>query len=407
MNIWIFNHYAVTPDMSGGTRHYDFAKELISRGHSVSIIASSFHYSKNIEMREYDENKDFIIENIEGIDFIWLKTPSYSGNGISRIRNMIAYSYKAISIIPKLELLTPDIVIGSSVHLFAVYSAYRIAKKFKKPFIMEVRDLWPQTLIDLGIPKWHPFIIFLGFLERLLYKKSDQIITSLPYAFRYIEKYVPESKIHWISNGTDISQIDNNVSHSLLKKDKFNVLYTGTHGLANNLHVLIQVADILKENENIHFTLIGDGPLKDSLIREAHSLELNNITFLNSVSKKDVFTYLKNADLLYVSLKDLPLYRYGMSMNKVFDYLAAKKPVLFVSDIEDNVIETAKAGIVVKNNDPVEVANAIVGFNDLPENEINQYGKNGFSYLEKNFSVKVLVDKLEKILSKVQINGNR
>jgi len=404
MNIWIFNHYALTPEMSGGTRHYDFAKELIKRGYTVTIIASSFHYSKHVEMKKYINNEKNIKENIEGIEFIWLKTPSYFGNGICRVKNMISYSYKALSIIPKLNLSKPDIIIGSSVHLFAVYSAYKLSRKYKTPFIMEVRDLWPQTLIDMGVSKWHPFIIILGFLERYLYKKADEIITSLPFANKYIEKYASRDKIHWISNGTDIEQINNEETLQVLDKNKFNVLYTGTHGLANNLHVLLDVAAKLKENNYVHFTLVGDGPLKASLMQQVNELHLDNVTFLSSVPKKNVFTYLKSADLLYVGLQNLPLYRFGMSMNKVFDYLSAKKPILFVSNIEDNIVEIANAGKVIKQDDIKLIAKTIIGFSNMTQEELDRYGTNGFKYLKQYFSITVLVDKLEKVLIKAYIS---
>jgi UDP-N-acetylglucosamine:LPS N-acetylglucosamine transferase len=404
MNIWIFNHYALTPEMSGGTRHYDFAKELIKRGYSVTIIASSFHYSKHEEKKKYGSNEEYIQENIEGIDFIWLKTPSYFGNGISRVKNMISYCNKAESIIPKLNLSKPDIIIGSSVHLFAVNSAYKLSRKYNTPFIMEVRDLWPQTLIDMGVSKWHPFIIILGFLERYLYKRANEIITSLPFANRYIEKYTSQEKIHWISNGTDITQNCDGKSLQLLDKNKFNILYTGTHGLANNLHVLIEVADKLKANSIIHFTLIGDGPLKESLIKKANDLHLENITFLSSVPKREVFSYLKSANLLYVGLKNLPLYKYGMSMNKVFDYLSAKKPILFVSNIENNIVEIAKAGKVIKNNDTTFITKTIIDFSNMSQKELNHYGENGFKYLELHFSITVLVDRLEKVLIKASVS---
>ncbi|MEN4054152.1 glycosyltransferase family 4 protein [Sulfurimonas sp. NWX79] len=396
MNIWIFNHHALTPDMSGGTRHYDFAKELVKRGHSVTIAASSFHYSKYKEMKEY-KNQEYLKEDVDGIDFIWIETPPYFGNGISRVKNMLSYSFKVLKIIPKLDLKKPDIIVGSSVHLFAVYVAYRLSKRYRVPFVMEVRDLWPQTLIDMGISKWHPFILLLSFLEKFLYKKADKIITLLPKAHLYIEKLnIPKENIVWISNGSNISNRDR--YKQLLDSSKFNILYTGSHGIANNLEVLIDVADILREDNKIHFTLIGEGALKEQLIKKANLLKLSNITFLDSVSKNQIIDYLKSADLLYVGLKNLPLYRYGMSMNKVFDYMSAKKPILFVSNIEDNIIEKSNSGKVIKENNIQLIAKSIKNFSIMSKDELNIYGENGYNYLKDNFSIEVLTNRLEKIL---------
>lgn len=249
MTIWILNHHALTPQMSGGTRHYDFARELIKRGHKVAIISSSFHYSKYIEMKEYEE-KEHICEYVDGIEWVWLKTPPYRGNGMARVKNMLSYTRKALKIIPTLDLSKPDIIIGSSVHLFAVYAAYKLSRKYKIPFVMEVRDLWPQTLIDMGISKRHPFIIILGILERFLYRKADKIISNLPYAYEYISDYAPPQKFEWISNGVDLR----NISYKEKSESSpFVVSYTGAMGVANNLGVLVEAADKLKEDKNIIF----------------------------------------------------------------------------------------------------------------------------------------------------------
>ncbi len=401
MNIWILNHYAVTPYMSGGTRHYDFAKELIKRGHKVTIIASSFHYSKLEETREYGK-REYLIEDIEGIKFIWFKTPPYFNNGIRRVINMLSYTKKAIFLLPKLKLPKPDVVVGSSVHLFTVYAAFRLSKRYKTPFIMEVRDLWPQTLIDMGFSKYHPFILILSFLERYLYKKSDKIVTLLPNADQYIEKLgIDREKIVWISNGTNFAEYLFKYK-SLLKSDKFNILYTGTHGLANSLDILVDTASLLRDEEEIFFTLIGDGPLKEELKRKAEKLKLENIEFLPPVPKSKVFDYLLSADLLYVGLKDLPLYRYGISMNKIFDYMASKKPILFVSNIKDNIIKKAAAGTVVDREDPTAISKSIKEYVDMSTQKREKVGENGYNYLLKHHTISVLTDRLESLLIEVK-----
>lgn len=392
MNIWIINHHAITPEMGGGTRHYDFAKELLKRGHSVTIFASSFHYAKYQEMREYGK-ADYIEEDIEGIEWFWFKTPPYFSNGISRVKSMLSFSFNLLKYEKEFHLQKPDVIIGSSVHLFAVYAAYRLAKKYGVPFIFEVRDLWPQTLIDMGMSRYHPFVLLQSVMEKFLYKKADHIITLLPKAHEYIEK-LTTTPISWISNGTRVRHLEG--SENLLRKNCFNVLYTGSMGQANDLELLIEAATLLKEHKNIHFTLIGDGVEKKRL----QSLALNNVTFLDAVSKERVFDYLQSADLLYVGLQDLPLYRFGMSMNKVFDYMSAKKPILFVSSIEPNIVEDANAGFVLKDASVENVAELLQSISKTDKNTLSQYGENGYNYLLKNFTIEVLVDKLEKTFLK-------
>jgi glycosyltransferase involved in cell wall biosynthesis len=369
----------------------------------VTIIASSFHYAKYQEMKEYG-SAEYLVEKIDGVDFVWFKTPPYRGNSFARVRNMLSFSYKVLQYIPTLNLQKPDIIIGSSVHLFAVYSAYKLSQRYKTPFIMEVRDLWPQTLIDMGISKWHPFILLLSWLEKYLYKRAQKIITTLPHANNYINQFVEDTKIVWISNGATLK--DGAPLIAKLDTKKFNVVYAGAHGVANDLELLVDSAKLLQENDFIHFTLIGDGALKGQLIQKSQELGLQNITFLDSVVKEQVVDYLKSADLLYVGLKDLPLYKYGMSMNKVYEYMSAKKPLLFVSAMEDNLIKEANAGEVVTSYKAEDIAKVIENFSKMPHDKLCAYGQNGFDYMKKNYTIKVLVDKFEQILmEEVHVNG--
>lgn len=394
MNIWIFNHHALTPDMNGGTRHYDFAKELVKRGHNVTIIASSFHYSMYIETKKYN-NCNYLQETLEGVDFIWFKTSSYFGNGIDRVKNMISYTYKVLTVIPKLNLKKPDIIIGSSVHLFAVFGAYQLSKKYHTPFIMEVRDLWPQTLIDMGISKWHPFILILGLLERYLYKRADKIISNLPFAHQYIEQFVPKDKIEWISNGVDLSKI------SYTKKERSNtfvISYTGAIGIANNLALLIEAAERLKNKPDIFFRIIGDGAEKESLLQMIRSKNLTNIVIENPVPKNQISMILSTSDVLYLSLKDSPLYRFGISLNKLFDYMASGRVVLFSGKSKNNPLEEAQSGYSIEPDNIDQLEQTILKIYHLSQHERDTIGEKIRHYTEKHYSIKVLADKLEKLL---------
>lgn len=396
MNIWIFNHHALTPEMSGGTRHYDFAKELVKRGHKVTIVASSFHYSKYTEMKEYQNNQKYILETIDGVDFVWLKTPEYSGNGMGRVKSMFSYMNQSIKLLPKLNLTKPDIIIGSSVHLFAVYSAYRLSKLYVVPFVMEVRDLWPQTLIDMGISKWHPFVILLGFLEKFLYKKADKIITNLPFAYRYIEALgINRDKIVWISNGVDLENI---IYKPKQETKHFIVSYTGSIGTANNLDTLLDVAKKFDGENDIEFNIVGDGALKKSLLERVEKEEMKNITINDAVPKNQVGEILSSSDVLYVGLKDSPLYKYGMSMNKVYDYMGSGRPIIFSSNSENNPIADGNCGLTTHPDNKDELYDAIVKLHAMSQDERNKLGLNGYEYAKNNFSINILVDKLENLL---------
>ena len=403
-NIWIFNHYAITPNLPGGTRHFDFGKELAKRGYKVTIFASSFRHSLLKETKEYKQN-NFIIEDYEGVRFVWLKTFPCSGNDWRRVINMLSYSIRAYKVAGDLEIEKPDIIIGSSVHLFAVFTAYLLSKKYKTPFIMEVRDLWPQTLIDMGMSKWHPFVILLGILEKFLYKRANKIIILLPKANEYIEKLgVPKNKIVWIPNGVDLERFKVNEDNSHLKHDKscFIITYTGAIGKTNNLDVLVEAAEILKKDyPDIKFIFIGDGTEKERLVRMANEKNLDNVEFNKAVSKNEVSKILYKSDALILLLRNSPLYKYGISLNKLFDYLASGKPIIFSSNSINNPVEEAKTGITVSPDNPEKLAEAIIMLYKMPEEKRSEMGKNGRSYVEKYYSINILVDKLDSVIRKL------
>ena len=405
MNIWILNHYAITPDLPGGTRHFDFAKELINRGYNVTIFASDFIYGIS-EYRKIKRNEKWIIEDYDGVKFIWVKTIPYKGNGIKRVLNMLSYSL-AVERIGKFmykneryEIEKPDIIIGSSVHPFAGLTAYRLSRFFNVPFIFEVRDLWPQTLIDLGnISSIHPFVIILRKLEKFLYEKSDKIIVLLPKASEYIcSLSINRDKIIWIPNGVDLKRFEFS-SKYLKKNNKFIVLYAGAHGIADGLDTLLDSAEILKKKhyDNIIFRLIGDGLEREGLLKKAKQKKLNNVFFEKPVIKNRIPMILNSADILFVGSLAKKLYKYGLSFNKLFDYLASGKSIIFSTDAINNPIAEAKAGLTVPPEDPRAVADAIIKLYNMSKAEREQMGRNGRKYVEKYHSIPVLVDKLEEV----------
>jgi glycosyltransferase involved in cell wall biosynthesis len=345
-------------------------------------------------MKEYGD-KEYLIEDIDDIKFIWFKTSPYYGNGIKRVINMLSYTKKAIYLLPKLKLDKPDIIIGSSVHLFAVYAAYKLAKRFDTPFIMEVRDIWPQTLIDMGISKWHPFVILLGWLEKYLYKKADRIISNLPYAYEHIQKFVSKDKFVWISNGVDLENID------YVKKqeaDIFTIAYTGAIGIANNLTLLVDVAEKLKNKEYIHFRIVGDGAEKEKIKKLVKIKKLNNISIENPVAKNEVSKILQSSNVLYFNLKDSPVFNYGISSNKLFDYMAAGRVIIFSTYAKNNPIKDADAGYTIIPDDINELKKVILEIYNLPHEKRLEIGKKIRKHAENNYSIEILANKFEEVL---------
>jgi len=410
MNIWILNHYAITPDLPGGTRHFDFGKELSKRGHNVTIFVSSFHYWLLKEIKSYDNN-NYIIDNInDNFRFVWIKTFPYKKNNWRKVLNMLSYSWRVYETVKSLNLERPNIIMGSSVHLFAVLVSYFLAKHFKIHFIMEVRDLWPQTLIDMGVPRLHPFVIFLSLLEKFLYERTEKIMTLLPEAHEYIESLgISPGKVVWIPNGVDLNRFDVEIEDALAgNNDEFIMMYVGAFGIANNLDIAIDSADLLKDKyPNIKFVFIGSGQEKSRLIERAKLLKLHNIEFRDPIKKDKIPEVVAKADILFFNLENSLVFKYGISSNKLFDYLASGKPIIFSSSAVNNPIDEAKAGITIPPNNPQALTKTIVRLYDMPKEEKQEMGKRGREYVKKYHNIPMLVDKLEKLFEELPEKKNR
>jgi len=408
MNIWIFNHYAITPDMPGGTRHYDLGRELVRRGHQVVIFATSFHHYLHREMR-LRPGERWKIEDVEGVKFVWLRTPPYQRNDWRRVRNMVAFAFWAWRMgqkLPKLarEVGKSDMVIGSSPHLLTPLAAYWVARHHRAKFIMEVRDLWPQTIIDMGeLSARNPITKSLQALEKFLYRRAERIITLLPMAHEYITACgVPREKIVWIPNGVDLSRFAD-FEPPASCGEGFKVMYLGAHGQANALDVLIQAAKMVqgKGLKEIKFVLVGDGPEKPRLIALAKDLGLPNVEFRQPVPKGEVITTIQQADTLLFNLERVEVFRCGISSNKLFDYMAAGRPVISSVDALANPIEEAQCGLTVPPRDPEALAKAVIQLYHMPKEEWEAMGRRGREYVEKHHAIPVLADRLEHALKKV------
>lgn len=407
--VWILNHYALPPNLPGGTRHYDFSQELIKKGYDITIFTSGFNHSSKDYYKSF-KGKSYFFERFGKLKFVWIKTFPYKGNDFRRILNMISYSIRILLISNHFSKPDkPDVIIGSSVHPLAVVSAWILSKRYKTKFIFEVRDLWPQTLIDMGAIKPDSIMAkILYYLEKIMYKRADKIIVLLPKATEYIiNKGIEEGKIVWIPNGVDINRFkhplplsNNNELFSFLENNKkrFIVMYTGAHGPANGLGIFIEAAHYFqKANKDISFCLVGDGADKEYLLKEAAKSKLDNIRFFQPVVKEEVPALLSYADLLVQSFADIDVLKYGISPNKVFDYLAAAKPIIMSVSTTNNIVQDAKAGIVVEPGNAKEFIRGILKIKKMSTDERLKLGENGLAYVNKYHNIAMLADKLEKV----------
>jgi len=319
---------------------------------------------------------------------------------------MVVFAFRAWRLgrkLPKLapEVGKPDVVIGSSPHLLTPLAAYWVAQHYGVPFVMEVRDLWPQTIIDMGeLSPRHPITKALQVLERFLYHQSERIITVLPLAREYISTYgISEEKIIWIPNGVDISKFRDVKPIEKYSHD-FKIMYAGAHGQNDALEVLIRAARIVQDRgfSNVRFILVGNGPAKASLIKLAKDLKLSNVEFRNAIQKDQVPRILSEANATVLILYDLPLYKYGISANKIFDYLAASKPLILAGKPANNPVEEARCGLAVPPQNPQALAEAVIQLYQMSPEERAEMGKRGREYVEKHHDIRKLAAHLEEVL---------
>ncbi len=407
-NLWIFNQYAITPDLAGGIRHYAISRNLAARGYRITLFASGFNYQAREELK-CSKHENFKIEVRDGVRFVWIKTLPYRKNNWKRIFNMLSYSWRCSRIYKKLlkknHVEKPGTIIGSSVHLFAVWTAFSISKRLKANFIMEVRDLWPMTLVEFRKNlKYHPAVAFFGILDRFLAKRAQKIISVLPRAHDYYKKYgIDKEKVVWIPNGVDTSLYD----HDLKSPDKpapkghFKIMYTGTFGMEANIGTLLSAVKLVREKGLPLFVeLIGSGEKQKELMDTRDRWALTNVEFREPVEKKKIPALLSTADALWIgSRKVKNLYKYEFSFNKLFECLASGKPILFSINSSYNPVKEAGAGITVPPEDPEALSEAITRLYEMPVKERIKMGRKGISYAKEFHEIEKLADQFDHLLS--------
>ena len=402
--IWIINEYAGSIYHGMEYRHYYIGKELVKRGYKVYIISASYSH---VFIKQPNVKESFELENIDGINYLWVKVPRYNhSHDKKRVLKWFTFTLKTYFSLPINLLKKPDIIIVSPMATFPIVSGYKWAKKFNAKLIYEVKDIWPLTLIELGgYSPNHPFIKLMEWFEKFAYKKADRVVSVLPYAYKHMEKQgLDINKFVYIPNGIcleDYEEIENAPKEVLdmFPKNKFVVIYAGTFGKANALEYLIKAADILKEYKDIHFVLVGKGMEEENLKSLVGKLNLRNVTFLPPVSKKQIQDLLRRSDVCYIGAKKKRIYKYGVSANKIFDYMYAEKPILYAINSENNIVKDANCGICAEAENPKSIAEGILKLYKMNNKERGRLGKNGKKYLLKYHTFKVITDKFEEIFN--------
>lgn len=402
MTVWLINQFAIPPTEAGGTRHYALARQLRARGHDVRIVASNRHYATRQPLAVLDGER-YATQDVGGVPFLWIQAPATAAHPLARLYGMLVFAFNLYRTLRRDRFGQPDVIVGSSPSLFAAFAAERLAARYAVPFVLEVRDLWPQTIIDIGkVSARHPLVKGMELLERYLYRKARRIILLLPGAALHIaEKGGDPTRTMWIPNGVDLDGHQAPAAPDV-ERDTFTVLYAGAHGTANALDALVETARLVQHDPacaHVRFRFIGDGPDKARLQRLAQEQSLRNVTFEPPIPKARLFGTFHDADAFIVTLKASPnLYRYGISLNKLYDYLAAGRPIVFGTNSLNDPVQEAGAGVSVPPEDAQAMAAAVGELAHLPAAERQAMGQRGYRYVQRRHAFERLAVDLEAVL---------
>lgn len=403
--ILLINHYAGGLIHGMEYRPFYFAREWVRNGHKVLIIAASFSHirQKNPTVKKLIER-----ETIDGIDYLWVKTPLYTGNGIRRAINMAVFIMALYTLCRKtINSFKPNVVIASSTYTWDNWPAYHYAKKYKACYVYEVHDLWPLSPMLLGkMSARNPFIWSLQCAENFACRHADKIISLLPAAEQHLMEHgMAKGRFTHIPNGinenewsspTDIPIEHNSLIDKFREYSKFIVGYVGGHGVSNALDQLIEAAADKRLNK-IGVICVGNGIEKERLKIKAEQLGAN-VLFLDPVAKQSVPALMRKVDLLYIGWARSPLYQYGISPNKLFEYMMAGVPVLHAVEAANDPVKEAECGLSIAPEDPEALCNAILKLASLPETERQAMGERASKYVKEHHTIEMLADKFLKIV---------
>ena len=359
MRILYYHQHFSTPDGSGGTRSYEFAKKLISNGHTVTIVCGSYWLAKSGLNNKFENGvRKGVVDKINVIEF----DLSYSNSDSFFKRSLIFFKYSLFGIYFALKE-DYDLLFATSTPLTAGIPGIVARLLKKKKFVFEVRDLWPELPKAMGVIT-NPFILkTMEILEMSTYKFSEACIGLSPGIVKGIKKKFPMKRVELIPNGCDL-KIVKGIKDKKTLNNKLVAAFTGAHGYANGLESVLDAAEILlKRSElDIEIQFIGDGALKPKLIKKKDKKELTNCVFIDPMPKIELFKYLKqNVDIGLMILENIPAFYYGTSPNKFFDYISLGLPVLnnYPGWLAEMISEN-NCGIAVAPSKPIEFANALI-----------------------------------------------
>jgi glycosyltransferase involved in cell wall biosynthesis len=409
MNILLVNHYAGSPDYGMEFRPYYLAKEWVRHGHCVFIVCASYSH---LRIKQPEIKNSLLIENIDGIKYIWIKTPKYESS-LKRVVNILVFVLKLMRLSNEIVKLTrPDWVISSSTYPLDIYPVNRICKKSKAKLCYEVHDIWPLSPMVIGhYSKWHPFIFLMQMAENKACKSCDKLVSLLWNSEAHFKEHgLASGKFSCIPNGyvaeewakeklpMDLPSPHDTVLSKLKRNGNILVGFAGGFAPSGSLMTLLRAAKELQMYNNIYFLFVGKGPEENLLRNFVKNNKLSNVFFLPPVAKRYIPLIDSFFDIAFVGGVHSVLHNYGTSSVKLTDYMLSSKPIIQAMDEPGSIIEKLQCGIRVEAENYKSVANAILRFSKLTSKERQIIGEKGRIYAENNLEYSILAKKFIEVL---------
>lgn len=409
LNILYLSQY-FPPEMGApSARVYELSRRWVAQNSAVTILTGFPNHPTGIVPEEY-KGQYFLREGKDGIKVI--RTYIYAAANKGFIKRVFSYlSFMVSSIIQGTRASgKQDVIIASSPQFFVGIAGYIISRLKGIPFIFEIRDLWPESIVQLGLLKNEVLISLLEWIEIFLYKRAAHIIVVADSTVDILmKKGIDKEKISVLKNGVDLILFNFLDNQSALKekygfKNKFVVSYIGTHGLSHALDKVLETAELIKPREDIVFLLVGEGAEKEKLQNFAKEAMLTNIVFVDQINKSQLPDYYALSDIVLVTLRKLPLFKHVIP-SKLFEIMAMKRPIIISVDGEaKRIVENAKSGVFCEPENPVSLKKAIEAlYKD--EEKRKQLGENGRQFVEKYFNRDVLADDYLDIIRSITLSS--
>ena len=408
MRILLINHYAGSVQHGMEYRPYYLAREWVRAGHTVCIVAASQSHVRSIQPKMRGHRHE---EQIDGVQYLWYRTPRYRGNGVGRALNIAAFCARLASDARRLAReFRPDVVVASSTYPMDIWPAHRIARLASAKLVHEVHDLWPLSPMELnGMSPRHPFIAICQAAENFACRRADRVISMLPKVHDHLAAHgLDLSRLHIVPNGVLAEEwtqaraslapeIERHIGQAR-SEGRLVVVYAGAHGLANALDSLLDAAVMLRA-EPFSFVLVGDGAERERLARRVASEGLAHVRLFDPIPKHQMPALLAEADFAYIGLQRVPLFRFGIAPNKLMDYMMAGCVVLSAIEAGNDPVAEADCGRTVQAESAPAIAEGLRELARLDPDTRRAMGAKGRRYVQRHHTWPVLARRFVEALS--------